>query len=300
MPMERWGTLSVRDHLDLQAVIADLLLYDRLVFPVLSGEGERNRWRQEKWDPEAQESLIEDLGPEVAIKAVWDEHRRQQYEDLRRAHKQIAREAYQTTRMVLAMDQTLVPQDTEVRAIAAYHDEVEGRRDLGLTTAQPDEIALGKLAFVISQQLLVPRMDAEASQRDQIRRARDLSLDPRYRDKRQEFYRWQEATVDAIARGRQTVNSAIKDLDRRVDELNHPVKSYIEDHWKSLTAKTVLTVIGISLPFALGGHEAAGLLGFVPGAFELVKFGALDVAEPMTTQKCEAAAMLLSARKSLG
>jgi hypothetical protein len=38
MPMERWGTLSVRDHLDLQAVIADLLLYDRLVFPVLSGE----------------------------------------------------------------------------------------------------------------------------------------------------------------------------------------------------------------------------------------------------------------------
>jgi hypothetical protein len=236
----------------------------------------------------------------VAVKAVWDERRRQQYKDLRRARKQIAREAYQTTRMVLAMDQTVAPQDIEVRAIAAYHDEHEGRRDLGLTAAQPDEIALGKLAFLIGQQLLVPRMDADANPRDQIRRARDLSLDPHYRGKRQEFYRWQEATVDAIARGRQTVNGAIGDLNHRVDELNHPVKSYIEKHWRSLTTKTVFTVIGISLPFALGGHEAAGLLGLVPGAFELVKFGALDVAEPMAERKPEAAAMLLSAGNLLG
>jgi hypothetical protein len=27
MPMEHWGTLSVKDHLDTHALIADLLLY---------------------------------------------------------------------------------------------------------------------------------------------------------------------------------------------------------------------------------------------------------------------------------
>jgi hypothetical protein len=31
MEAERWGTLSVKDHLDAQALIADLLLYDRSV-----------------------------------------------------------------------------------------------------------------------------------------------------------------------------------------------------------------------------------------------------------------------------
>jgi hypothetical protein len=300
MPMERWGTLSVKDHIDRQALIADLLLYDRLVFPVFSGEGERTRWRKENWDPEGQERLIEDLGADVAVKAEWDEYRRQRYDDLRKARKQIAEDAYQPTRMVLAMDQTVVPGDTEVRVVAAYHDEHEGRQDLGLTTAQPDEIALGKLAFMISQQLPVPLIDARADPRDLTLRARDLSLDPHYRSRRQEFYLWQEATVDAIVRRRQTVNSAVGDLKQRTDALNHSVKHYLSKHWPSLTAKSVLTVVGISLPTVLGLPEAAGLLGFVPGAFELVKFGALEVVEPMTERKCEAAAMFVSAKKALG
>ncbi len=47
MLIERWGTLSVKDHLDAQALVADLLLYDRLVFPVISGARERTRWRGE-------------------------------------------------------------------------------------------------------------------------------------------------------------------------------------------------------------------------------------------------------------
>jgi hypothetical protein len=52
MPVERWGALSVKDHLDTQALAADLLLYDRLVFPVFSGHGERTHWRGVGWDPE--------------------------------------------------------------------------------------------------------------------------------------------------------------------------------------------------------------------------------------------------------
>jgi hypothetical protein len=298
MPMERWGTLSVKDHLDTQALIADLLLYDRLVFPVFSGKGERTRWREENWDPEGQESLIEDLGADVAVKAEWNEYARQRYKDLRKARKDIALDPYAATRMLLL--EIVVPGTTEVRAIAAYHDEDEGRQDLGLTTPQPDEIALGKLAFVIGQQLLVPLIDAKANPRDLVLRARDLSLDQRYRDQRQKFYLWQEATVDAIVRRRQTVNNAVDDLKQQADALNHSVMHYFSRHRGSLTVKTVLTVVGISLPFILHVNEAAGLLGLVPGAFELVKFGAVEVVEPMTEGKCEAAAMLISAKKALG
>jgi hypothetical protein len=284
-------------------LIADLLLYDRLVFPVFSGKGERPRWQEEDWGPEEQESLIQDLGTDVAVSAIWGAYARQQYKDLRKARKKIAEESsesYQTTRLLLALNQKLVPRGSDVRVIAAYHDEVEGRQDLGLTTAQPDEIALGKLAFVIGQQLLVPLIDARASDRDLVLRARDLSLDRDYRDQRREFYVWQETTVDAIVRRRQTVNSAVKDLNRRADELNRSVSHYFSKHKRSLAVKTALTVFGISLPFILHANEAVGLLGLVPGAFELVKCGAEVVVDPMTEGKCEAAAMLISVKKALG
>ncbi|MHC2289009.1 hypothetical protein [Bradyrhizobium barranii] len=299
MPMERWGTLSVKDHLDTQALIADLLLYDRLVFPIFSGEGERTHWRGMNWDPDGLEGVIADLGADVAVKAEWDESRRQRYKDLRKARKQIAEDAYQTTRRVLTMDLPPVPGITEVRAVAAYHDEHKGRQDLGLTTAQPDEIALGKLAFVISQRLLVPLIDARAKPRDLMLRARDLSLDLHYRDQRQEFYLLQENAVDALVRGRQTISSVVDGLKQRADALNHPAMHYFSEHWESFTAKTVLTVVGISLPFVLDVNEATGLLGFVPGGYELVKFGAAEVVESKAKAKCEAAAMVVSAQKVL-
>jgi hypothetical protein len=300
MEAERWGTLSVKDHLDAQALIADLLLYDRLVFPVFSGPGERTRWRGEQWDPGLQENLIEDLGVDVTVKAHWDEARRERYKDLREARKQIGEDAFQTTRFVLAMDQDLPrPVGAEVRVIAAYHDLDQGKQELGLTTPQPDEIALGKLAFVIGQRLLVPLINPKTDPRDLVLRARDLSRERKYREQRQEFYIWQENNVDAIVRGRKTIDRAVEELKQRADQLNGSIMDYFAQNWESLTTKTVLTVVGVGLPFALGIQEAA-LLGFVPGAFELVKFGAVEVLEPMAKEKCEAAAMLVSARKRLG
>jgi hypothetical protein len=306
MPMERWGTLSVKDHLDTQAMVADLLLYDRLVFPVFSGEGERTRWRNEGWDPEEQESLIQDLGADVAVRAIWDQYAREQYKELRNARQQIADEAaddYQNTRVRLISHPVLVPRTTEVRAVAAYRDEDEGRQDLGLTRVQPDEVALGKLAFVIGQKLLVPLIDAKAKplDRDLLLRVRDLSLNGRYRDQRQAFYQWQETTVDAIVRGRQNVTGAVTELKGRADALNHSVKRYFSAHRWELAAKAALTVVGVSLPYVLHTNEAAGLLGLVPPAFEVVKCGAEVVAPMLAGEgKCEAAAMIVSARKALG
>ncbi len=300
MAIERWGTLSVKDHLDSQALIADLLLYDRLVFPVMSGYGERTRWRNEQWDPDLQESVIEELGEETVVKAYWDKARQEQYQDIRQMRKAIGEDAFQTTRWILAMDRQLpIPDNAEVRAIAAYHDLDEGRKDLGLETPQPDEVALGKLAFVVGQRLLVPKITANGDSRDLMLRARDLCRERSYAEQRQEFYVWQESTVDAIVRRRRTVNGAVGELSERADRLNRSIRTYFEDNRVSLTVKTALTVIGIFLPPALGLHEAAGLIGIAPPAFELVKFGAEQIMEPMTKEKCEASAMIVSASKML-
>ena len=40
MPRQRWGTFSVRDHQDAGQLIPEVLLYDRLIFPVPDGPGE--------------------------------------------------------------------------------------------------------------------------------------------------------------------------------------------------------------------------------------------------------------------
>jgi len=166
MAIERWGTLSVKDHLDAQALAADLLLYDWLVFPVMTGPGELDRWKGEHWARNLQKELIKDLGEDVIVKAVWNEARRQRHHDLRRAGKQIKEDAFQPTRMVLAMDRTLpLSADvTEIRAVAAYHDSEMGSEELGITPHQPYEEALGRLAFVIGQRFLIPMIDPPKAQ----------------------------------------------------------------------------------------------------------------------------------------
>lgn len=293
LPPERWGTLSVKDHLDAQLLVTDLLLYDRLVFPVFSGVGERTRWRGENWDPGLQEVIVEKL-KELAVKAEWDEFRRDRYKDLRRAKKEIEQDAFQTTRMVLAMGPLPLPEGVEVRAVAAYHDVEQGIKELKIRDRESDEEALGKLAFIIGQRLLVPLIDPQKSQ-DLVLEAADLSRSPEYRKKRAEFYTWQENTVDAIVRRRKTIEGAVVEMQGHIKQLNALITAR---GWK-LAAKIVFSVVGVALPFALG-NEKLELVTAIPGIFELVKFAGLEIKDPPNQAKCEVAAMLISARKMIG
>ena len=57
MKFERWGSLSVDDHLDTRALVANVLLYDRLVVPVMTEQPDRNErayWISKGWDPDLQ------------------------------------------------------------------------------------------------------------------------------------------------------------------------------------------------------------------------------------------------------
>ena len=85
---------------------------------------------------------------------------------------------------------------------------------------------------MVGQRLLVPLIDQKRDPRDVILRARDLSREKNYRAQRQEFYMWQENTVDAIVRKRKTVDSAIDELEKKADELNGSVVRYFADNWR--------------------------------------------------------------------
>jgi hypothetical protein len=79
MAVERWGALSVKDHIDPNELTANVLLYDRLVLPVVAEHSERDErddWAKAGWEPDLQDSRLEQLD-ELAVQKPWDEHRRE-------------------------------------------------------------------------------------------------------------------------------------------------------------------------------------------------------------------------------
>jgi hypothetical protein len=78
MPFERWGSLPVNDHVDTQALVANVLLYRWLVVPVMTEQvdcDERAYWISRGWDPDLQQRRLETL-EDLAIRRPWDAARR--------------------------------------------------------------------------------------------------------------------------------------------------------------------------------------------------------------------------------
>ena len=66
----RWGTFSVKSHMNLDALTLDVLLYDGLVFPTPWDEKESARWDKEGWDTATLATRIVQLG-DLAFTAPW-------------------------------------------------------------------------------------------------------------------------------------------------------------------------------------------------------------------------------------
>lgn len=75
----RWATYSVKAHQRLDRLIADLLLYDVLVFPSPDDEAEFDRWQQQGWDPGLLAHRVTQLG-DHAVVTPWDPGLRQAWE----------------------------------------------------------------------------------------------------------------------------------------------------------------------------------------------------------------------------
>jgi hypothetical protein len=119
MSNELWAAYSVKDHRTPRTFATDLMLFDRLVFPVPEkvevqgdpigpgpvrrerNEAEWKRWLKEDWDPEGQEQLLQWLNPVVrplpwsSEGPLYDEYRT---EAARLAAKELPDYAFQATR----------------------------------------------------------------------------------------------------------------------------------------------------------------------------------------------------------
>ena len=64
----RWGTFSVIDHKNVGQLVPEILLYDRLVFPVPADDDER--WTDKDWQPELMRRRVDELSEDGLAHAV--------------------------------------------------------------------------------------------------------------------------------------------------------------------------------------------------------------------------------------
>jgi hypothetical protein len=75
-----WGCYAVNDHIDPHPFVADVLLYDRLVIPVLPEDPTPDEVRQwVNWQPEKQRRLLGILKG-IAHPIPWTHERRDEYQ----------------------------------------------------------------------------------------------------------------------------------------------------------------------------------------------------------------------------
>jgi len=293
MIAERWGSLSVADHVSTRDLMVNVLLYDRLIVPVMAHQEDRNErayWLKKKWDPDLQRRRVEQLRG-LAIPRPWDRSRRDVFksrmselEAERFDTRQVDELAKATTRMILAMEPVTEknPGVERVEVVAAYNSAAAVEKDFLIK--QPAG-PLAAQALLVTRRLAVPKFaDEEAA----LRCAIDLSIDQDFRAKRSELFDWQET---AIA-NRWSPKEAVERLSEMNDAYNEKVKAAAG----AVRWKLAFMICGIGLGFATGGVAGAA----AGAALSTVQFLKLDRKPAIDPGNTSPAAMFHAIKTKLG
>jgi hypothetical protein len=290
MTKELWATYSVNDHLHPRRFAADVMLYDRLVFPVpetgspppyvpgaqnnppaiwTRNDAEWARWKCKGWDPEAQEDLLRLLNP-VVRKTAWSDAgplaADYKLEAARLAADQVFDYAFQATRTLLT------------QGLPSYVDGVAGMGpaygdyETFATAGRPDVAAPGSLpgrvlADVLAAEFYVPDVeDPKVSTHDLLSRTVDFVGETEgFKERRSAYVEWQQGF---LKEGRTDAAS----IQKSVEEMRGLVRATNEATRKlklrkiarngfvivpSLLGLGDVLVGGAGHPFAVGGVFAA-------------------------------------------
>jgi hypothetical protein len=251
----------------MRALVANVLLYDRLVVPVMTEQPDRDErayWISKGWDPDLQLRRLETL-EDLAVRRPWSAAHRKLFSDRARA---LAAEQYdarifddkQLTRMILAQEQVVEkPQGIhDVTVVAAYNSTTALEHDFPLADA-PDH--LSAQGYLLSRRLAIPDLkDPE----DSLRQAINVSRDPDFRANRSDLFDWQEL---AVAR-----QWSPQDTVERISEMTRRYNDKVREAVTKVRWRLAFTVFGIGIGFATGGPVGAA----AGAALSLVQFVTLD------------------------
>jgi ketosteroid isomerase-like protein len=323
---EIWGALSVADHLGAKALVAEVLLFDRLVIPIPPpGDDEQEQdWTARDWDPGRLRRFLGILGDsggdlDLAVPVPWTaakralfsatsggsdvgaelgEDRRKILAGLRSDVEQLHPDARMVTRLMLTREyaqtkteeayMATLPRTWVESVVPAYQSFEAADRELSLQVADREN-RFPATAEVVGWELFVPDDDDWSDERS-LEAAVELARSDDYRDDRETFRQWWRTELE---KGR-PAEDALRHLTKRADKLNSIARA------KSKRTRTLRS-------FALFGGPAtiAGIwcppVAIAGGVIALVSVGAewlLGKNDPRAA--VGPAAMFHSARKQLG
>jgi hypothetical protein len=298
MSLELWATYSVRDHQTPRSLATDILLFDRLVFPVPevahfpenTGPPDQQgpvewtidpvewaRWEEPRndWNPAGQQRLLELLKP-VVRKVAWDKAHREQWRkdaaDL--AAQGLPDYSFVATRTALTRDLPAYVQG--VGAVGpAYRTLNDIERELGITyNGGSKQLPGGALPTVLGWEFFAPD-DDKLSDEELLRETLGfVTGDQDFQRTRRSFLDWQQKFLKSGKTDRESIERAVKDM-RELLEANKTatrrlkVRKVVKNAFRVAPAGVGM---GLALAMIPGGLVAAGV-----GAF--LSLGAIAVDE---------------------
>jgi hypothetical protein len=240
MSHELWATYSVKDHCTPRALAADIMLFDRLVFPVpqtprIEGHehepgpvlweknpAEWERWAGEHWDPEGQGRVLGWIEP-VVRKLAWSSeaaiYGEYQAEAAKLAAQKLPDYAFYATRTTLTRD--LPAYVTGVAAVGpAYRSITEIERDLRIRSAG-SQLPGGAVASVLAWEFFAPDPDDPKISDEKLLRetVAFVTGDAEFRKSRAAFNDWQQGFVREGANGGEPVTD-LESVKRAVERMS--------------------------------------------------------------------------------
>jgi hypothetical protein len=285
MSQELWATYAVNDHLAPRSLAADVLLFDRLVFPVPEipvypkGSGEwsqgktkwaRNpdewkRWEANKWDPERQQRILKILRP-VMRKQPWDKPHQDEWrtESARLAADGLPAYAFVATRTVLTRD---LPDDVNgVAAVGpAYRtiEDIERELQIRDTRGRP-RLPGGALATVLGWKFLRPS-DRRLSDEDLLKETVEfVTGEGEFRTSRRAFIDWQQKFITDGSTSRESIDRAVKEMRELLEQHERTTRRLRIRKTLRYAFRIVPQMIGLGLAVA---HIPGGIAGAAAGVF---------------------------------
>jgi hypothetical protein len=272
----RWGTFSVIDHKDPAALVPEILLYDRLVFPAPT-EVDRERWEKNGWEPNLLDERIKELGS-LAHPVLWTPELREEWsvrfqrlKDLGRETENLAMDLTPHVLSLSAWDDRIPPPIM----IAAYQDPDTATADIEL--ARLDRAKLTRIVRTAERTKLNREVRAlferrlempvvEGGQRTYAK-AIELAHEEKYQDIRRRLFEWEDRRI----RDEWPTQAAIKELEEIVGTHDSLVrKTFLRTakqrtfHVLEVSMSTLEWVIppaaGTAATIATGGNPVGGLV----------------------------------------
>ncbi|HEV2268661.1 MAG TPA: hypothetical protein VGR92_04310 [Steroidobacteraceae bacterium] len=302
-----WATFSVKDHCQPGAFVAEVLLYDKLLIPVVPTEedglsaqeadAEWDRWLAAGWDPERQAEVTSILGDSAELipwtSALQGEWRARMEGGFAAAR----RNGYFESGTVL---QRFAPAMARAVVAVSQYRSLKDLERAGIRRRTPETaLPASSLLAVLGHELLLPD-DPEQDEFDVLGRAVAESQKDEYRNRRRALFEWQQKFLGSGALTDATsIRTALKEMTNLVDRLKTATAA--QKKWQfAKRFFSFLSIVGKGM--ALGGPPltiVGGGTGVVAsvGTFVVDQLSPSGMAEDAAIP---AATLVLGAEESLG